>query len=363
MHAQFSSQHAFPLANVSLFVGFIALYLHVSITTFSVLSGANMASSSKSNTPGSHRLGPWVANSFLVVFVPAMVIVMIVLGVLTSNAWKEFALRWTDLHEALLDAAAQWQAAPGSVSSEALANINNLAQIRVDAYYRYDKIMRASTIVYAVFAALILLVNLAGGLLLLARLRRARHAAGKAVPTGQRIVARLDPFVSDSEQGKELVETFKGVAAAEQSASLEPWERELEEAQTETMALEWGVVLFFFSVAPVLLFVIGTSAYFCTHSTKVITNGHAYEFLLTGVVWLSTVFAFTSMVALSIKMILTNPAAAHPEIKANPSETVEINLNRRMGRPSIDQRVLTRRIEEEDTLSVDEDKDEPPSRV
>lgn len=103
----FGGAHADP-APLFYFYPFcwIPFFVSMSITTFAVLSGANLAS--KGRAPNSHRLSPFIANALLLGLPLCMVVAISGAGIWSGRKWQLFAQSWTAAYDALGKAASEW---------------------------------------------------------------------------------------------------------------------------------------------------------------------------------------------------------------------------------------------------------------
>lgn len=107
----------------------IPLYTHLSITTFAVLGGANLASTGgpKNRDSGSHFLSPLVANLAYIVGFPVIVITCSAVGIWTGLDWRDFVHVWRSCLDVLNTAAANFD---GTVDPDIVATATALANAR-----------------------------------------------------------------------------------------------------------------------------------------------------------------------------------------------------------------------------------------
>lgn len=106
----------------------LPLLLHLSTTTFAVLSGANLASQGRQ--PNSHRLSPFVANGIFFVLVIVVSFVVLGTGLWSGLKWQRFSEVWSLAYEKLGEAAASYD----GVVDESL--IPGLQALLTDRYVR-----------------------------------------------------------------------------------------------------------------------------------------------------------------------------------------------------------------------------------
>lgn len=107
------------------------MYTHLSITTFAVLGGANLASTrtggSKTRDLGSHFLSPLAANLAYIVGFPVIVITCSAMGIWTGLDWRDFVLVWRSCLDVLNTAAANFD---GTVDPNIVATATAFAEAR-----------------------------------------------------------------------------------------------------------------------------------------------------------------------------------------------------------------------------------------
>lgn len=103
----------------------IPFFVCMSITTFAVLSGANLAS--KGRAPNTHRLSPRVANTLLIGLPLCMVVAISGAGIWSGRKWQVFANSWTAAYDEAGQAASAWT---GTLDEATETKLSDLVQAR-----------------------------------------------------------------------------------------------------------------------------------------------------------------------------------------------------------------------------------------
>ncbi|SCV73598.1 BQ2448_7524 [Microbotryum intermedium] len=306
---------------------YIPLFAHLSTTTITTLSGANLASR-RAPTSDRHRLSPLAANSLYLVFVPLLVVCIGVTGAINAAAWRKFAEDWEVLYRALQLAAREWD---GTLVQATVDNINILSDKRLSAAYDWRRAVQGCTIVYSLFASLLIILNFVGGIYLVYTLRSLDNRTSYVVPVPANtpLVAPLNPIptkdmcVNDSPRTTPKGEKVATVCFTPRSQGTPetptlpsaPWEDKpfstsstpFFDASIRLKRLEWDVMLFFVSVVPSCLIFMGFSIWFALQCFEILINPVRFEFLLTGFVWIYTLWGTLAMTAITLKTIHSSP--------------------------------------------------------
>lgn len=103
----------------------IPFFISMNVTTFAVLSGANLAS--KGRAPNTHRLSPLVANTLLLGLPLCMVVAISGAGIWSGRKWEVSADSWTAAYDALGVAASEWN---GTFDEATKAEVSELVLAR-----------------------------------------------------------------------------------------------------------------------------------------------------------------------------------------------------------------------------------------
>ncbi|SGZ02746.1 BQ5605_C033g11226 [Microbotryum silenes-dioicae] len=302
---------------------YIPLFVHLSTTTSTTLSGANLASR-RAPTSDRHRLSPLAANSLYFGFVPLFVICIGVTGGINAAAWRTFAQHWEVLYETLQSAAREWD---GTLSQSTIDTVNYLSDQRIASADDWRRAVQGCTVVYCLFAFLLIILNFIGGIYLVYTLRSLDSCTSYVVPVPANtpLVAPLrliltedrklseSPLTSDSEKGATNCSTLPSHGVPETTTlPTAPWEANdfstssYFGASTRLKRLEWDVMLFFVSVVPSCLVFMGFSIWFALQCYEILLNPARFEFLLTGFVWMYTLWGTLAMAAITLKTICSS---------------------------------------------------------
>ncbi|KAM0746754.1 hypothetical protein T439DRAFT_108401 [Meredithblackwellia eburnea MCA 4105] len=269
----------------------IPLYLHLALTTLSVLSAANLAS--KGSKPNTHMLPPWAANGLFVLFIPVVVGGILGTGIWAGSGWYSFGESWLKAYNALGVAAEDFSPTADTTLEQGM--IKELLENRLSEFHRFVPRQRAATWVYVASASLLIIINLVGGFKLLATLRRVSGAG--LIPADTPIVAPLAPF-SDS-QLESVPDYFNRTDLT--------IERELtvKDAGDRLKRLEWDTILYFLAVVPACTAFIVYSVWLTKELWHVLSSAILLEFACLGMVWIYTALVAGSLLAMILKLVLT----------------------------------------------------------
>ncbi|ORY62730.1 hypothetical protein BCR35DRAFT_270681 [Leucosporidium creatinivorum] len=308
----------------------IPFFISMSITTFAVLSGANLAS--KGRAPNSHRLSPFIANTLLLGLPLCMVVAISVAGIWSGRKWQIFAHSWTAAYDALGVAASEWNGTfDEATKAEMLGGLGaDFSGSRLERYFEFRSSQYISTVIYCLSASILIVINLTGGLYLLATLR-ALGGQHRVVPRNEPLVAPLQPFAT----GPSALDTTGASPTPNSPISFEnkdsrsssAWEKM--SASAGLKRLEWDVTLFFIAVVPACVLFMGFSIFMANNLTVVLTTPSLYEFAFMGIIFIYACITFLSLLALTIKTALSVYSSRSRGSARLGDDTVEANLRRR----------------------------------
>ncbi|GAA6028689.1 hypothetical protein JCM8097_007348 [Rhodosporidiobolus ruineniae] len=278
-------------------LGWLPLFALLSSTTYSTTSSANLAS--RGRKPNTHRLGPWTSAGLFVVLLPVLLGVVLGTGIWTGSKWHRFAVRWEDAYRFLGERARGWD---GTLDEQAVRRADELLTARCAAISPFKHAQFATSMVYIVAAAVLILLNLFSGIYLLSTLRQIddNHLV---VPRGTPLVAPLQPIPTSTGE----VATLADVTAGGQPAE---WEKDAEVSKLKVHRLRWDVILFFTSVVPSCAAFIAYAAWLGTRFFEVMSHPGQLEFASTGMIWIYSALSLGCLLALTIKTLLSLHAAS-----------------------------------------------------
>ncbi|GAA5825101.1 hypothetical protein JCM11251_006099 [Rhodosporidiobolus azoricus] len=273
-------------------LGWLPFFALLSITTFSTTSSANLAS--RGRNPDTHRLPPWATAILFFILVPVLIGIVLGTGIWTGTRWHRFASRWQEAYDYLGAEAKRFN---GTVDPVAAQTASGLLMARCRAIPPFNHAQFATSMIYVVAAAVLIVLNLFSGIYLLSTLRQMddRHLV---VPRGTPLVAPLQPIPLSTGR----VTTPADITAGKGRAV---WEREGEASQLKLHRLRWDVVLFFMSVVPFCATFIGYEAWFGTRFVEITMDPGLLEFAILGMIWIYAFLSLLILGALTLKTLLT----------------------------------------------------------
>ncbi|GAA5874693.1 hypothetical protein JCM8547_003957 [Rhodosporidiobolus lusitaniae] len=293
-------------------LGFLPLFALLSTTTYSTTSAANLASRGKeANT---HRLGPKTCAAIFAVLGPVLLGLVLGTGIWTGIKWHEFATRWEEAYDYLGEEAGRYT---GTLEESAVERASRLLGARCSAIVPFQDAQFTTAIIYIVAAAILILLNLFGGIYLLSSLRQldGHHVF---VPRGTRLVAPLRPIPSNDSS----IATLTDLGDATDGTGRADWEKE--PSKMKLHWLRWDVVLFFASVVPSCMGLIGYEAWMSQQFIYIFSDAGLLEFACLGMIWIYAFISVVCLSALTIKTILSlrRPHLAsstpHPDVPDSP---------------------------------------------
>lgn len=290
----------FGLANIPLLV--IAWMI-----TFSVLSGANITSSRKSNL-ALHIVGPWVMNSSIGIIFPASVIPLIVTSARTGQGWIK-------INNAV--AAVYAQAGRDALTFNEVLTPSQVQAMVVQMYEEgyalllqpWDELLelyRASMICFTVAVAILCVINIGGGILLLASLRLSENSNSTLVWKDAPVVAPLRPLATgtsplDSSGFKsELSPEYDDASVKDEGLP----------QKLEGRGLDWYMTLFYFCVVPFGLAGFGWGVWLSDTSVQAFVKDPQAEIATLGLQWVGVVVGSAVITALIVQRIYKLQAPA-----------------------------------------------------
>ncbi|KAI5481592.1 hypothetical protein MNV49_002818 [Pseudohyphozyma bogoriensis] len=291
------------------------------LVTFSVMAGANLASSRRSN-PSHHYIPSKVINSLFLIIFPISVLAVLVTGLRGGGSFVHVYHTWEGVHnETASEAVAFNQTLTvAQVADEVLGLQKKWHKILGAASHDSVVVVRQAYVVNIVVTGLLIVTNVLGAIFLVLPLRVFNK---QLVASDAPLVAPLGPLATEDTLRPEkpasstlkLIRTMtmdqKSTASSEagdeDSAFEDPHAQKSGEKVTRGSRLEWEVLLFYSTVLPGAALYIAIAAWVVDQIDNTFTKGNTTEIASTLFIWIISGTISITLTASCIKRFLTKP--------------------------------------------------------